>query len=653
MLRALAIGIFLVLGVPVLAQNNTVEVTDAHTKDMHQGTGETLHEVLEATDLKDWVDGYMSAALKQGDIAGAVVSIVQNGRIVMTDGYGYADIEAKTPMDPRRTLMRVGSTSKLFTWTAVMQLVEQGKLDLNEDINSYLDFKIPDAAGGPITMKSLMNHRGGFEEGLKEVLLSDPKKFISNEQFLKAHIRPRIYPVGKVPSYSNYGTALAGYIVQRLSGEHFDDYIDRHILEPLAMNSSTFRQPLPQKYKGRAAKGYIDSTQSPWPFELLIPSPAGSLSSTAEDMANFMIAHLQKGQFEGKQILESSTAETMYSNTAPHQPGFPSIAHGFLTYEENGRRVIGHGGDTILFHTEMKLVPEENVGLFVSFNSRGKQDAFNGIRERIFKDFMDRYFPDTSEPKKQVSIASALSDAKALAGKYRSSRRIQTAFLHILYILDQTTLIANDDGTVHFSSQPYKKYAKTAPNLWQEINGDDAFFVSVVDGVKTLSDMKNPTSVLQEVPLIYNSTLNNVIFLGSIAIMLLALIAWPVGWWLRRIYNQLLSLAGKPLLTHRLTLGFMIVNLIYLFGWYLAVKPLLATQLDIYTPEFDGYLRLLQVSAIIPILGSCIATYNALLALKSDRYWAGKLVSIFYALAMIGILWVASLGGFVSFTLEY
>src|SRR6185295_18367192 len=125
-------------------------------------------------DVEAWLNGFMNYGLKNGDIAGGVVAVVKDGKVLFQSGYGYADVEKKTPMDAEHTMTRIGSTSKLFTWTAVMQLVEQGKLDLQRNVDDYLDFKVSPAGGKPITLLDLMNHRGGFEEGLKDIFALDP-----------------------------------------------------------------------------------------------------------------------------------------------------------------------------------------------------------------------------------------------------------------------------------------------------------------------------------------------------------------------------------------------------------------------------------------------------------------------------------------------
>ena len=253
---------------------------------------------LTPTDLEAFLDGFVPYALKNGDIAGMTLAVVKDGQVLLKKGYGYADVKTKRPMDPDVTLIRPGSTSKLFTWTAVMQLVEQGKIDLDRDVNDYLDFKVTSSFSKPITMRNLMTHRGGFEEGLKSILLYDPKKAITTEQYLKEHARPTLFPPGEVPAYSNYGAALAGHIVQRVSGEPFENYVEHHIYSPLGMTHSTFRQPLPEQLKPDLAQGYMTASGAPQPFEIITTAPAGSMSTTADDMSRFMIAYLQDGRYQ-------------------------------------------------------------------------------------------------------------------------------------------------------------------------------------------------------------------------------------------------------------------------------------------------------------------------------------------------------------------
>lgn len=170
---------------------------------------------LTRTDLDAWLDGYMPYALRTGDIAGAVVVVVKDGQILSQRGYGWSDVAKRKPVDPERTLFRPGSVAKLLTWTAVMQLVEQGKVGLDEDVNTHLDFKIPPFDGKPVTLRQAMTHTAGFEETGKNIIFYEPSRLMSLGDYLKAWIPKRIFAPGTTPAYSNYATALAGYIVER------------------------------------------------------------------------------------------------------------------------------------------------------------------------------------------------------------------------------------------------------------------------------------------------------------------------------------------------------------------------------------------------------------------------------------------------------
>src|SRR6266496_2464755 len=283
--------------VPNLPTTPTKQEKDQLTSETTSGA----HE-LTAPDVAAFLDGILPAQLQREDIAGATIAIVRDGKILFAKGYGYADVEKKRPVSPEETLFRPGSVSKLFTWTAVMQLFEQGRLDLDRDVNDYLDFKIPEAFGKPITLKNLLTHTPGFEEQIKDLFSIDsaPPQL---GQYLKTHIPRRIFPPGTIPAYSNYGASLAGYIVERVSGRPFNEYINENIFKPLGMTHSTFVQPLPATLAPYMSDGYQIASDGPKPFEMVVAFPAGSLSSTATDMAQFMMAHLQDGQLGSARIL--------------------------------------------------------------------------------------------------------------------------------------------------------------------------------------------------------------------------------------------------------------------------------------------------------------------------------------------------------------
>jgi CubicO group peptidase (beta-lactamase class C family) len=231
---------------------------------------------LEASDLESFFDGIVPLQLERSDIAGASVMVIQNGQVLLRKGYGYADLKNKKPVDPATSIFRLASISKLFTWVSVMQLVEQGKLDLDTDVNRYLDFQIRPAFFKPVTLRNLMTHTGGFEEVIRDIIVTDPKQAVILRDFLIRNQPQRLFAPGTIPAYSNYGVGIAGYIVQRVSGQPFEQYVEQHIFSPLKMENSTFYQPPPTLLRRLPSEGYpTDTEKPPIGFEIFNPGVRG------------------------------------------------------------------------------------------------------------------------------------------------------------------------------------------------------------------------------------------------------------------------------------------------------------------------------------------------------------------------------------------
>jgi CubicO group peptidase (beta-lactamase class C family) len=611
---------------------------------------------LERADLENWLDGMVPYALKAGDMAGAVIVVVKDGHVLLQKGYGYADVSKKLPMDPEQTMVRIGSTSKLFTWTAVMQLVEQGKLDLDRNINDYLDFTIPNDFGKPVTLRDLMNHRGGFEEGLKDVLWTNPQGVPSTEAYLKDHKRPMLFPPGQVPAYSNYGAALAGYIVERVSKEPYERYIERHILAPLGMTHTTFDQPLPERFAGAVSKGYRTASGPPGPYELIVTRPAGSGTTTAADMSHFMIAHLQDGHFGDAEILQADTAKRMHTASQEAPPGFATMAHGFFLESHNGRTVLGHGGDTIFFHNEFNLLPAEGVGIDFTFNSRGRGDAVYLAREALFNGFMDRYFPSTAAPVDPPALPTAPADAQVIAGRYESSRRIEHGFLSLFYVLQQSVISANPDGTIstpgEFSPEPLT-YREVGPQLWRRAGGSQQLTLQTIGGVKTVVDGGDPTSVLQAVPLKRSSALNLTVLMVSCLILVWTLLAWLLSPWLRppkNIPDELVAQVRRLRLLLRAAAAF---DAVYLVCWFMILRPTLNLELDFYSSSLDPVVGTLEAAGLLAIAAALLGIWSAwrLSRLSVPRrlpFWG-----FVTAAGLLGVVWIGTIGGLIRFSLNY
>src|SRR5947207_6539314 len=343
---------------------------------------------LTKADFDTFLDALIPSQLVKRNIAGAVVSVVKDGQMLFQKGYGYADFEAKKRVLADQTLFRPGSISKLFTATAVMQLVEQGKLDLDHDVNDYLDFAIPKTYAEPVTLRQLLTHTAGFEDTLKNLFVAHESDLKLLRAYLVNQMPARIFPPGKVPSYSNYGFTLAGYIVERVSGEKFEQYITNHILQPLRMINSTFDQPLPPQLAPQISKAYLSASKKPRDFEFVQAAHAGALSTTAADMTRFMLVFLQSGTVDGVAILKPETVREMETRQFEFSPMLCGLGITFMEYWMNPVGAIGHGGDTVYFHSDMVLVPDAHVGYFISYNSLGKN--VGGCRGEILAAFMHR-----------------------------------------------------------------------------------------------------------------------------------------------------------------------------------------------------------------------------------------------------------------------
>jgi CubicO group peptidase (beta-lactamase class C family) len=424
-------------------------------------------------DMEAFVDGFMDAQMKSGPVAGAIVIVVKDGQVFFQKGYGYEDVEKEVPVDPAQTLFRPGSVSKLFTWTSIMQLVEQGKLDLDADVNTYLkDFKVASTYPQPVTLRNIMTHTAGFEDGgVGYLFAGKAEDLLPLGEWVAKHQPARVRPPttdwadGTHASYSNWATALAGHIVEVVSGQSFDDYVAQHIFQPLGMTRSTFGEPLPEALAPRMSGGYTFEAGGfkSHGFEFIhAAGPAGSLTSTATDMARFMLAHLQDGALGDGRILKPETAQLMHTRVMSPDPALNGHALGFYETYINGRRIIGHGGDTQYFHSVLSLMPETGLGLFASVNTGGKGGRTSVELERAF---FKHYFP-AELPVVKPPADAAKRNAR-YAGSYRTLRHSYTKFEKVFSAFGDDTVTAMPDGTL----------------MMGDIFGNPARWVEVGDGV--------------------------------------------------------------------------------------------------------------------------------------------------------------------------
>jgi CubicO group peptidase (beta-lactamase class C family) len=599
---------------------------------------------MTAADVEAFLDGLVPAQLNREDVAGAIVVVVKDGKVLFEKGYGFADVEKRKPVSTD-TLFRPGSTSKLFTWTAVMQLVEQGKLDLDRDVNEYLDFKIPPAWNKPVTLRDCMTHTPGFADTAKDLFAADASGLQPLGKYLATHVPQRIFPPGTTPAYSNYATALAGYLVERVSGKPFAEYVDEFIYRPLGMTHSTFAQPLPKELEPSMSNGYRLGSGEPQPFELVVPAPAGAMSASGSDMARFMIAHLQDGRFGDAQILKPETARLMHARQRGWDPPANAMALGFYESSRNGRRIISHGGDTMYFHSDLHLIPEAGVGFFVSYNSGGRGEV--SPREYLWEKFLDRYFPWT--PPAATVTADAEAEIQEVSGPYLVSRRSDQSFLRLVYLLSESSVSPGKDGTIeiaelkNLNGQP-KRWQRVAPLTYREVNGQDVILFRKGPAGRMQAMLPYPFFEFEKPPLGLDKRLLLPVAIGTLALLVLALLLWPLGALLRRHYRKPLPLDDRDRRLRRLARYVVVLDVVVLAG-FATVALAGLTDITMLSDKLNVWLRLLQILAVVGIVGTLVLLYNAFRAWTSParRIWT-KLGESLIALAGVGFVWLVLVG---------
>ncbi len=431
---------------------------------------------LDSADLEAFFDGIFPMQLERSDIAGASVLVMKDGNVLLQKGYGYADVKTKKAVDPASTIFRLASISKLFTWVSVMQLVEQGRLNLDTDVNQYLDFQIRPAFNKPVTLRNLMTHTGGFEESIDDIIITDQKQSVSLRQYLIDNQPMRIFPPGEIPAYSNYGVGLASYIVQRASGEPFEQYVHEHIFGPLGMTHSSFHQPVQKPLATLPSEGYRESTlKPPVGFEIFNPVGAGGISSSAADMGRFGQALLNGGELDGNRILKPETLALMWTPQFQANDQLNAICMGFYQNRRNGLHWIGHSGDLIAFHSLFFVEPQQKIVLFVSYNSAASASK---ARPEVLNFFSDRYFPGA--PKVEF-LKTPASELKAIEGMYQSTRRADSTKLKLDSLTSQRQAKVDKDGALTIEDvsdlrgHPIK-FKPIGKDLWQAEDDQSRIF---------------------------------------------------------------------------------------------------------------------------------------------------------------------------------
>lgn len=432
---------------------------------------------LEAADLEPFFEGLLGGLMAERHVPGAVVLVVRDGAVVFAHGYGVADPATGRPVDPETTLFRVASVSKLFTATAVMQLVEQGKLDLDADVNVYLrEFQVPATFAKPVTLRHLLTHTPGFDDSFlhgSERLGATPMPLGT---YLARFLPRRVLEPGQLISYSNHGVALAGHVVEAVSGRPFRDYVREHVMLPLGMRESGFSLPDPPPAALAVGTDWKDGAFVPVALDRMRWYPAGDLYTSAGEISRFLLAHLDLGRIPGgdARILREETARAMQTQGFTNVPGVAGWHLGFDELRWNDAAAIGHGGSWNGYGTALVLVPEAKTGIFVSTTRSNDPRFFRPL----LRAFFDRYFPPATPRVAPVPRPESKPRAHELAGAYVPNRHVRGDLLKAGLFLGGLRIAANDDGSITVTPP-----AGIADPL-RAVEGPDGVWQSVADDMR-------------------------------------------------------------------------------------------------------------------------------------------------------------------------
>lgn len=657
-IRKLMMGLAALSALPLAAQGPVPQkpAPRAESRAVPVPAAPAKPAALDAADLEAWLDGFLPYALERARIAGAVVVVVRGDGPVLQKGYGFADVASRKPVQPETTLFRPGSVSKLVTWTAVMQQVEAGKLDLDKDVNAYLDFKIPPFEGKPVTLRNIMTHTAGFEESVRHLISSDPKAAMPLKQLMPSALPKRVFAPGSTPAYSNYATALAGYIVERVSGIPFDDYVDQRVFAPLGMEHSTFRQPLPAALKPFMSSGYSTVAEKAKPFEIIVPAPAGSLSASGADMGKFMMAHLN----DGGVLLKPETAKMMHDfrSTGGVAP-LNAMALGFYEQRVNGHRAIAHGGDTVSFHSYLWLFPDSDIGLYISMNSAGTQGATGAVRSALFHKFADRYLPGEDKPGR-VDAETARQHAAMLAGHYVSSRGAFTNFMSVLGLLGQAQVVVGEDGKIAIPAMDSggasaRDWVEVEPFVWRDTATGERLAAEVKDGkvVRFSIDEASPFMVFEPASAGVNTAWLSPALIASLLLVLLAALAWPVRALVRRNFGASFALEGQARRAWRLSRLFAWLVIAAVAGW-LSLIMAFSADIGAVGGPLDWLIILLRILTPVATIGLlATAAWHLWLCWTGKRRWTMKTGAALLVLAALVLAWVMLRFNLYGFSMVY
>ncbi|QLH81615.1 serine hydrolase domain-containing protein [Halosimplex pelagicum] len=497
------------------------------------------------TDIESLLDDLVESSLEGRTATGATVAVVADGEVALTKGYGVADRESERPVDAT-TPFRVGSVSKPVVATALMARVQRGDIDPETPVSEYLGAGLDDAVGSA-TLADLVTHRAGYEMSNEGLWITDPDDLRPLPEALRRWRHARVRPPGEAPAYSNYGYAVAGGVLGAVAEGPFHEAVAADLLDPAGMAASSFRQLLPESLAERHATGYgPGSVYAAGEFPYVGIPPAGALSTTADDMSRFMQLHLNDGVVDGERVLAPETVEACQRQWATAHERLPGMAFGFVESDYGDVRTLRHDGGTPAFYSDLLLVPERGLGLFVAYNGAdggaAAADVLEGFRSELLPDpDSESGAADGSGDEGTRSPDGRPARAEDLGGTYRSLRRSWTWHDRVTTTLQAGTVevsVADDGALVTTGGSVSNRWVEIEPLVFERVDGSERLaFDTGADGetIEYLHRGANPTTAYGRVEGVDRLSLHAVLTVVSLLGLLSAVFGWPaatvVGWY--------------------------------------------------------------------------------------------------------------------------
>jgi len=576
-----------------------------------------------------YADGLIDAYMAEHEIPGITLTVVRDGTILLSKGYGHADIEAGAPVTPDSTRFEIGSISKTFLWTLVMMLAEQGALDLDADVNTYLDgFEVRGAA--PLTLNQIMAHRPGLEDTY--ALFIPAVGELPLDEALAASRPAQLFPRGDRRAYSNWATTLAAKVVEDVTGRAYADLLQNQILMPLGMTRTTFREAEAGETAPPLAVNYRVDSGAPAPsgrVDIGAFAPAGAMASTGIDMAQWMLLHLNEGALGETRLMSETTYARMRTRAINPNPAAPDLAHGFIDRTHKGVAIYGHNGALNDFFSSMELAPEHEIGVFLSQNSAVTPSAITHIPSLLIERLAATGYVRPDAP------ADAAARAQEAAGRYLSNRRPFNGMEAFVGLADVRTVTAEGAAVIVSGASAAAKFEAIGPDLYENRLGARILFLRDENGEVARVVSPGGASTLERVSGLTDPLTALAAFAAAIAF---SATTW-LGLWRRLNRSHDVTVIGRLISALDLTVA---------TGWF-AVAGLAAAVLS--STAGGGMMEVFTdypppLSGALLLAGSLTAAGGGLAVLLTAPAFAASGWSIWRKLHHLLFAAAAAFGGF-------